>query len=345
MEANRPLLAVASIVVLLSGCASEPGPTPRPRSSTTALAASTPRATTLRVIATLSVSGASTLVATPRWLWVLGGPNRRLTQVDPATNTVVRRLTSPLPVGYGTFANGSLWLVSFLRDAVVQVDADSGEVLRTIESRDGKPFNRPVGVVATGKDLWVLNHSDGSVRSSLVRLDSASGLVTGTTELPGHHAGGPDLAGGQLWIALTTEGSMVRVDPGTGFVVGPPLAIDSGTCRGASVAAGQVWIAGMDLGEDLPCHESVRRLDPITLRVSPLTEAGGMGLNAFAAAGGSVWASDVRHTIYRVDADSGAVRPALSLTGGDATNRLMTAFGSLWALGGETGRLVRIDVS
>jgi streptogramin lyase len=345
MEPKRPLLAVASILVVLAGCASQPTPTSPPSSTTTAVPGSTPRAPTLGVTATFSVSEASSLVVTPRWLWVLGGPNRRLTQIDPATNTVLRRITAPLSVGYGTFANGSLWLVSFLHDAVLQVDADSGKVLRTIESTAGRPFDRPVGIVGWGKDLWVVNHGDDVAKASLVRLDAVSGLVTHTTVLPGHHAGGPALVGGRLWISLTTEASLARVDPGTGRLVGAPVVVDSGNCRSGSIAEGAIWVSGQGPGGASACRDVARRIDPETGTVSPTEFGAGKGLFAFAAAGGSVWASDVRHTIYRVDVDSGAVRPALTLTGGDATNRLLSAFGSLWALAGETGRLVRIDVS
>jgi streptogramin lyase len=345
MEREPRLFAVTAIVLLMAGCSSQVGPTTRPSSARTATATSTPRATTLHATATLSVSEASSLVATPRWLWVLGGPNRRLTQVDPATNTIVRHLTSPLPVGYGTYANGSLWLVSFLRDAVLEVDADNGKVLRTIASTDGKPFNRPVGIVGAGKDLWVVNHGDEVTTASLVRLDASTGTVTGMTELPGHHAGEPALLDGRLWVSLTTEGSLVRVDPGTGQVVGAPVVVDSGNCRSGSIAAGAVWVVGEGPVDGTSCRDVARRIDPVTTSVTTTEYGAGKGLFAFADAGGSVWASDVRHTIYRVDVDSGGVRAALTLAGGDATNRLMTAFGSLWALGGETGRLVRIDVS
>lgn len=346
MSTRRPALAVAAALLVCGGCASGGRPetaSPDPSTSKAPTASSTGHE--LHVTATLDLPPANALVTTPDWLWVLGGPSGVLTQIDPATNTVARKLTTPHPPGFGTYADGSLWIASFLDDAVMQVDADSGTVLRTIESTHGKPFFRPVGITAIGKDLWVVNHADDSVHSTLVRLDARSGTVTGTTELPGHHAGSPQLVGGQIWISLTTEGTVVRVDPGTGFVVGAPIRVDTGSCLSASVVGGDLWLSSLDLGADLPCRNASRRIDAVTTALSPVVYGAGRSLYDFATAGGSVWASDVGRTLYRVDVGSGAIRPALRLHGPDDYDRLVAAFGSLWVLGGETGRLVRVDVS
>ena len=236
-----------------------------------------------------------------------------------------------------------MWIASLLDDAVMQVDADSGRVLRTIESSHGQPFFRPIGIAAIGHDLWVVNHGDETVSSSLTRPDARTGSVTGTTKLPGHHAGGPLLAAGRLWISLTTEATVVRVDPGTGRVLGSPITVNTGTCLSGSVADGDVWYTGLDDGEGGTCQTVARRLDADTARLSPTPYGPGKSLFEFASAGGSLWSTDIGRTIYRVDVDTDAIRPALTLDGPAGTNRLVAAFGSLWVLGGETGQLVRID--
>jgi streptogramin lyase len=345
MRHTRVLLAIATVTLGLASCGSE-DPIAAPTSITTADTTAVPSTgITLRVVATLNLPPGNALVATPHWLWVLGGPSGVLTQIDPATNKVVRELRPPHPPGFGAYADGSLWIASLTEDAVMQLDANSGRVLRTIESSHGRPFFRPIGIGATGDDLWVLNHGDETVRSSLTRLDAHTGEVTGTTELPGHHAGGPLLAADQLWITLTTEGTVVRVDLGTGRVDGSPIVVDTGTCLAGSVADGNLWYTGLDDGEGGSCRNVARRIYADSEELSPITYGRGKSLFNFASAGGSVWASDIGHTIYHVDVDSGAIRPGLTLPGPDGTNRLVTAFGSLWVLGGETGRLVRIDVS
>lgn len=299
----------------------------------------------LHVVARLTTSPASTLVATPDSLWVLGGPSGVLTQVDPATNSVVRKLRPPHPPGFGTYADGSLWIASLLDSAVMELDAGTGRVLRTIESSAGKPFFRPIGLAATGDDLWVLNHGDESVRSTLTRLDPRTGAVTGTTDLPGHHAGGPLVAAGQLWITMTTEGTVVRVDPATGRIVGTPILVDTGTCLSASIADGDPWYTGFEAEDDAACHDAGRRVDAASAELSPVVYGPGKSLFNFASAGGSVWASDIGHALYLVDVKTGAIRRSLTLDGPDAPNQLLVAFGSIWVLGGPTGQLTRVDVT
>lgn len=332
--------------ILLVGCASE-HPTAAPSPTTATADATSARSTgdELRIVATLNLPPSNALVATPRWLWVLGGPSGVLTQIDPSTNTVVRKIRPPHPPGYGTYADGSLWIASLLDDAVMQVNAGSGKVLRTLESTGGKPFFRPIGITAIGKDLWVVNHGDDTVSSSLTRLDARTGAVIGTTKLPGHHAGGALRAAGKLWTTLAVEGTVIRIDPGTGHIVGSPIVIDTGTCLSASVAHGDLWYAGLDDGQGGTCRTVARRLDPATGMLSPTSYGPDKKLFDFASTSGSVWASDLGRTIYHVDVDSGAIRASLTLPGPDATNRLDAAFGSLWVLGGESGQLVRIDVS
>jgi streptogramin lyase len=290
------------------------------------------------------MSPASTLVATPDSLWVLGGPSGVVTKVDPATNSVVRKVRTPHPAGYGTYADGSVWVASLFDSAVMELDAHTGRVLRTIESKAGKPFYRPIGIAATGDDIWVLNHGDESVRSTLTRLNPRTGAVLGTTDLPGHHANGPLMAAGQLWITLTTEGTVLRVDPATGRIVGNPILVETGTCLSASVADGDPWYTGLE-ADDGTCHDAGRRVDAGSAKLSPVVYGPGKSLVNFASAGGSVWASDIGHTLYQVDVKTGAIRPSLILDGPDAPNQLLVAFGSIWVLGGPTGRLTRVELS
>jgi streptogramin lyase len=284
------------------------------------------------------------LVATPHWLWVLGGPSGWLTKIDPKTNTVVAKLRPPHPPGFGTYAHGSLWIASLNDDAVMQVDANTGRVLRSIESSHGRLFYRPIGIAVAGQDLWVVNHGDDAVPSSVTHLNAHTGEVTSTRDLPGHHAGGPLSLKGSVWIALTTEGTVVRLDPHTGRVVGPPIVVDTGTCLAGSMADGDLWYSGLGDGEGGTCRTVARRIDAPAGDVLPTRYGPGKKLFEFARVGGAVWASSVGRTIYRVDEDSGAVDPSLTLPGPAATNRLLAAFGSLWVLGGESGQVVRLNV-
>jgi streptogramin lyase len=337
MTRTRTLVLLALTALLLAGCRDSGVATGHAHPSTTAAP--------LHVVHTWRLHGGNAMVATPDRLWVLGADSGFLTAIDPATNAVVRRLRPPHPVGFGTYDGGSLWAVSFMDDTVLQLDADTGRAMRTIDSRDGRPFYRPVGITMADHHLWVVNHGDDDVRSSLVELDPATGRTLRIVPLPGHHAGGPTFAAGLLWVTLDEESSVLRVDPRTGHLVGAPISVDSGLCLSGSLAAGSLWLFGLNDDEGGTCQTVGRRLDLATGTLSPVRYGPGLGLYNAATAGGALWATDLAHTIYRVDVDSGDAEPALTLDTPDASNRLASAFGSLWVYGGETGRLTRIDVS
>jgi hypothetical protein len=294
--------------------------------------------TSAHVVATLDVTSPNQAVVTQTRLWLLGGPSGVITQVDPATNTVTSVVTPPYPVGFGTYAGGFLWVASFMKDVVMQLDADSGQVLRTIKRSPSAPWDGPVGLDSTGTDLWVVNHNS----STLVRLDFLTGEVDGTTRLPGRKPAGPLLAADALWIAMTKSNLVVRVDPSTGRIDGAPIHLDTGACAASSGAGGGLWYTSLDV-EDFGCHDGTQRLDPRTGEVAPLDY--GAGMSTFADFGSEVWASDRDRTLYRVDVASGTLTPTLTLDGGAASNRLVSAFGSLWVLRPETNQLVRIDTS
>ena len=290
------------------------------------------------VVATLEVTSPNQAVVTQTGLWLLGGPSGVITRVDPATNTITSVVTPPYPVGFGTYAPPFLWVASFMNDVVLQLDAETGEVLRTIKRSPSAPWDGPVGLASTGRDLWVVNHNS----STLVRMDPVTGAVDGITRLPGHKPAGPLVAAGALWIAMTKGNMVDRVDPTTGQVDGAPIHLDSGAGAASSGAGDDLWYTSIDV-EDFGCHDGTRRLDPRTGTVSSIDY--GAGLSTFADFGAEVWASDRDHTLYRVDVANGTLTPTLSLLGGAASNRLLWAFGSLWVLRAETNQLVRIDAS
>jgi streptogramin lyase len=185
-----------------AGCASHPnvnraaGPGP----SIPAVTSGTPTPGRLTVVATLKLHQITHLVLTPSSLWALGGPTRRISEVDPRTNSVVRTFTLPHPAGFGTYSNGFLWLSSFTDSVVMQVDPATGHVVRTINGSATMALDHPVGLVATGTTVWVVQHR----KAILTRIDARTGKVTANTLLPGHTAGDPVLAAGRIWVPLET---------------------------------------------------------------------------------------------------------------------------------------------
>lgn len=153
---------------------------------------STPRRTEL------AESAFSVAVGDSR-VWV-GGLERRLFEVNPATGEVERALDlGGAPRGVAVAA-GDVWVS--LRDAgsVVRVDGESGEELERI-AVDGRPWP----VAAGGGFVWV---ATGEGR--LLRIDPATNQVTGSAAV------GPDprsIAVGvdAVWVA-SQSGSVSRID-------------------------------------------------------------------------------------------------------------------------------------
>jgi DNA-binding beta-propeller fold protein YncE len=153
--------ALAFALPLLVGCAAQ--------DSTGASVPSGPH-----VVATMAVTSPLNAIITPTRMWLLGGPSRTLTEVDPTTNKVTRIVRPPHPAGWGAYVDGSLWLASYNDNLVMEMDADTGQVRRVIEPSRKAPLNYPVGIAATGTDVWVVGHEP----ATLTRIDARTGKVT-----------------------------------------------------------------------------------------------------------------------------------------------------------------------
>jgi glutamine cyclotransferase len=103
----------------------------------------------------------------------------RIDKIDPATGDVLASIPAP---GQGrdsglAWAEGSLWVGQYRDRKIVQIDPETGAILRTIES------NRFVtGVTWVDGELW---HGtwDGD-ESDIRRIDPASGAVLERLEMP-----------------------------------------------------------------------------------------------------------------------------------------------------------------
>jgi DNA-binding beta-propeller fold protein YncE len=285
------------------------------------------------------VPAAGIVVTTADRLWVISGGTMVVTQVDPDTNTVTQRVTLPHPVGYGTVAHGTLWVVSELDNAVIELDAESGTIGRTLERSPAMPLDDPVGIAVTGRDLWVLNHHD----ATLLRIDERSGTLLHTTHVRGGAPAGPFLVGDALWVAETAQGNLYRVDTATGKIVGDPVHVPAGLCAWESVVGRHVWATSVPFG-DFACTNGTSRFDATTGEVTPLTSAEGRSLYTFAGYAGRLWATDTHDTLYQVDEPTGTLRPVMTFDRDDA-NHLFSAFGALWMTRSGAGRLLRLQSS
>jgi outer membrane protein assembly factor BamB len=121
----------------------------------------------------------------------------RIQKVDPATGTVLATLPAP---GKGTdsgltWAEGTLWVGQYRDRKIHQIDADTGAILRTIES------NRFVtGVTWVDGELW--HGTWEGDQSEIRRVDPGSGKVLERLTMPeGVGVSGLESDGADLFYA------------------------------------------------------------------------------------------------------------------------------------------------
>jgi glutamine cyclotransferase len=110
-------------------------------------------------------------------LWQLA--NGRIQKVDPRSGQVVATIPAPAHGGDSglTWAEGTLWVGEYRARKIHQIDAETGAILRTIES------DRFVtGVSWVNGELWHATMEDE--RSDLRRVDPETGQVLDRLEMP-----------------------------------------------------------------------------------------------------------------------------------------------------------------
>ena len=103
----------------------------------------------------------------------------RIKKIDPATGAVLATIPAPGQGGDSgmTWAEGSLWVGQYRDRKIHQVDPDTGQILRTIES------NRYVtGVTWVDGELW--HGTWEGDESELRHIDPDSGAVLERLEMP-----------------------------------------------------------------------------------------------------------------------------------------------------------------
>ncbi|MGA2927152.1 MAG: protein kinase [Solirubrobacteraceae bacterium] len=99
---------------------------------------------------------------------------------------------------------------------------------------------------------------------------------------------------GGVWVANNTDGTVSRIDPGTGKVAGNPIAVGNSP-DAIAVGQGGVWVANNSDG-------TVSRIDPGTGKVAGNAIAVGNSPDAIAVAQGAVWVANANdNTVSRID--------------------------------------------
>ena len=137
-----------------------------------------------------------------------------------------------------------------------------------------------------------------------------------------------------VWVTSEREGTLTRLDPESGDVIGKPIPLGPGI---AGVAVGSKWVWVTD-----PERHQLLRVDPATRRVRRIHLAAKPG--AIALGGGRVWVADEGgEGITAVNPEGARVYRA-GLPPHAAPLRLASGAGGLWASSTTTGTVRRIDL-
>ena len=139
-----------------------------------------------------------------------------------------------------------------------------------------------------------------------------------------------------IWVTSEPDGTLTRLDPESGEIVGAPHQLGAGI-SGVAVGAGSVWVSDPPRGEIL-------RIDPQSGAVTRRIDVGGSP-GPIAFGGGEVWVADEDGAgVIAVDAKSGKVERR-GLAPQAAPLRLAVGAGGLWVSSASSGNVRRIDLS
>jgi len=264
-----------------------------------------------------------------------GGGTPNLVRIDPATNEVVATIVVPDRLCQGFVASDdAIWVCA--ADALVRVDPATNTITGSVPVKGAQAFYRPA---FGGGMVWALG-STAFVGDTVIRLDPTAETVT-TFPVSGS-IGGLAYGFDALWLAMTAEGTLVRLDPATGET----RVVATGLVSPRSVAVGSdsLWVT-LHGGEDraTPGDIQLVRIDPADGKVLAEFEIGGSP-----QWGVDIWADDdgvlVRSTdpwLVRIDpATSEVQEPIVSEPA--IQGPLTVAFGSIWTVNVERDFVYRV---
>ncbi len=220
------------------------------------------------------------------WVFNYGGPS--VTEIDPATRHVLdtARVSISPPV-IGALAGpvlaadpGGAWLIGVDqrgRSQLTRIPA-GGRGKRGYRL-EGKPLAVAVGYGA----VWVV--TNGSRENEVLRLDPATGKVTGRTRFPtSAPIDGLTVGLGSVWVVASASASLYRIDPHSTRLTGQADLGEHATRP--NLVFGAIWVDLSDRGGDTV------RVDPRTVKVVEDFGCCPSWQEVDAVAAGSLWTVD-----------------------------------------------------
>lgn len=241
-------------------------------------------------------------------VWVSGTDDGTLTRIDPDTGTTTRIDVGGQP-GQIVVAEDAVW-VRNLGDRITRVDVATGAVSPPIPGGDGQVSGMTVG----GGYVWLSHRQDGTV----TRVDTRTLAVVGAPTVVGTGPAAIEFGTDAAYVLNTDEGTVSRLDAGTGTVSGTARVGES--LGGIEVDQEVVYVAAD--GGVVPVPEST-----FTLGESYAFE----GWTYFEVNGGVMWVIyDEDPRVQRFDAATRRPLGAAVPDAGSDVGRARYAYDRLW---------------
>ncbi len=211
-------------------------------------------------------------------------------EIDPAVDSIVRRVPVPITRGReGSFAmsDDAYWIPDNVHDSlsstVVRIDRTSGALVARIST------GARSDVIITGFGaVWVASSSANTV----ARIDPKTNAIVATIpvgESPKFMTAGE----GAVWVQNRKDGSVSRIDPSTNREIARIAAAAPTPAGDIATGGGAVWLS-VD-------GKPVTRIDPRTNAVTHQF-VGGSGADAIRWGYGAAWVADHRvGQLWRID--------------------------------------------
>jgi serine/threonine protein kinase len=257
------------------------------------------------------------------------GPGMAIIDADTGAGIASIPASAGQPVE-AIFAEGHFWVLNIEPVSFVQIEPDTGRVVRQITS----PIDDVGSFTVDGNDLWITNYSQPIISRVDIRRERE---VARVDDLPGDGgSGGVLVADGSLWLARRDAddglGILARLDPDT-FEVEHLFRRLPGSFSLAYGDDGAVWTAGT--------WGHVNRIEP---RTNSVTSTNVGGRNFYVAAGGGYgWTTDeARGVVYQLDDAPSVVATHPTAVG---ARTLAYSDGVVWVGNQDDGSVSAIDVA